>query len=80
MLSGYFKRTSGREMLLLVMTYITTFIATQTFPRTRSDAKPAEIHSYASTLDANISLNTMQFAATDWLLQGKERQPQTVMK
>jgi hypothetical protein len=41
-LSGYFKRTSGRQPLLLVMTYIATFIAAWTFPRTRSDVKQQE--------------------------------------
>ena len=78
-LSGYFKRTSGRQLLLLVMTYIATFIAAWTFPRTRSDAKPAGIHSHASTSDAIISSNTLQPVATVWLRTGKERQPQVVL-
>ena len=77
-LSGYLKRTSGRLMLLLVMTNIATFIAALTFPRTRSDAKPLGIHNYASPSDANNHFNTLQPAATVWSRADKERQPRTV--
>jgi len=61
------------------MTYIATFIAAWTFPRTRSDANPAEIHNHAFTSDTIISLNTLQPAATVWLRAGQERQPQIVL-
>jgi hypothetical protein len=63
-LSGYFKRTSGRQLLLLVMTNIATLIAAWTFRRTRSDGKPSRIHNYASPSDANNHLNTLQPIAT----------------
>jgi hypothetical protein len=46
-LSGYFKRTSGKRLLSLVMTYIATFIAAWTFPKTRSDAKTTRVHNNA---------------------------------
>jgi hypothetical protein len=39
-LSGYIKRTGGRQLLLLVLTNIATFTVAWTFLRTRSDAKP----------------------------------------
>jgi hypothetical protein len=76
--SGYLKRTSGRQLLLLVMTNIATFTAAWTFPRTRSDAKPSGIHKYASLSDANKHLNTLQPDATIWSRADKERQPGNV--
>jgi hypothetical protein len=78
-LSGYFKRTSGKQLMMLVMTHIETFIAAKTFPRTRSDAKLARIHIHASSPYANISSKTSRSAATVWLRAGKERQPETAI-
>jgi hypothetical protein len=77
-LSGYLKRTSGIQLMLLVMTNIATFTAVWTFPMTRSDAKPSGIHNYASPSDANNHLNNMQPAAIVWPRADKERQHGTV--
>jgi len=78
-LSGYFKRTSGRQQIIFGMTYIATFIAAWTFPMTRSDSKPARIHNHASSSDANILLNTLHPVVTFWPRAGKERQHETVL-
>jgi len=75
--SGYLKRTSGIQEMLLTTLYIVTVIAVWTSTWTRQDTQVAGIPCHFTCIVHNIPTTATQSTAADWLRVNQERQLET---
>ena len=76
-LSGYLKRTSGKQQLLFKIIYIATILAALTLIRGKQDTNAAGSFSLPLCYLKNNSSTTLQPAALDCLRAAQVRQLET---